>query len=181
MNKRVFYFAYGSNMLISRIYDRVGKVKVIGAHTLKGYALAFNCGYPPACMYANMVEREGASIEGVLYELTERQIAQLDKYEVYPFNYQKIYFYDAVKDAVIFAYVATSDFKPRRVGKPTLDYLNILIQGCKDFKLTSTLTYLLTYKSQNYKLKNKSDFVESVTSIGKSSFKVRDGRVVKVW
>lgn len=181
MNKRVFYFAYGSNMLLERIYNRVGKVKIIGKYSIKNYKLAFNCGYPPARMFANMAVSEGSSIEGVLYELTESQIANLDRYEVYPFNYQKIYMYDNALDAIIFAYVATPDFKPKRVGKPELEYLNILIQGCKDFKLESTLEFLLNYKLNNYKLKNNRNVIDSLKSIpiGKYSFKVKNGVVVK--
>lgn len=180
-NKRIFNFAYGSNMSVDRLYARVGRVKVIGAYTIDNYALEFNCGWPPNQMYGNMVRRMGSNIEGVLYELTEEQIGELDKYECYPRNYTKIYFYDAAKDAIIFAYVATPWFETAREGKPQLDYINYLIKGSLEFNLNKTYEYLTAFKKANYKLKikdKKKVSANSQASPGRSTFRVRNGQVV---
>lgn len=182
-NKRVYYFAYGSNMSVDRIFERVGKVFVKGAYLIKGYTLLFNCGHPPYNLYGNMVQSSNGKIEGVLYELSEEQIHRLDFYECYPNNYDKIYFYDDEKDAIIFAYVATKDFclRPSESGKPQLDYINHLLKGAAEFSLKNTYDFLMDYKVNNYKLKNVRAFDEEVGSYkkGKSSFKVRGGKVVE--
>lgn len=181
--KKVYYFAYGSNMSVDRIFYRVGKVSVKGAYTIKGYVLGFNCGHAPYNLYGNMIVSANEKIEGVLYELSEEQIHQLDFYECYPNNYDKIYFYDDEKDAIIFAYVATKNFclYSSESGKPQLDYINHLIKGAAEFNLKSTYNFLMDYKVNNYKLKKIKAFDEEITSgkKGKSSFKVRGGKVVE--
>lgn len=48
----MYYFAYGSNILTSRLEDRVGDVETIGTHVLKDYKLVFDTGHD--CAYARV-------------------------------------------------------------------------------------------------------------------------------
>src|SRR5205814_794643 len=75
-------FLYGPDTLQARIYDRVGSSDVIGGAVLDGYRLEFN---KPNMKnkdegLANLVEEEGRSVFGVVYDLTHKQIELLDGY-----------------------------------------------------------------------------------------------------
>jgi hypothetical protein len=75
-------FLYGPDTLQARIYDRVGASDVVGGAVLAGYRLEFN---KPNMKnkdegLANLVEDAGRSAFGVIYDLTPKQLEQLDGY-----------------------------------------------------------------------------------------------------
>lgn len=157
--KKLFYFAYGSNMLLSRLQLRVGHitpVKAAGIHRLVGYKLVFNCGHPKFS-YANIIpSSKEHCVEGVLYELTQRQISILNTYEGYPHNYEQEFF--VLPDGNIgFAYVSNNDWYKSK-ALPEVDYLNALILGAYQNELYSTYNSLVSFKDQNYKLKKGNKF-----------------------
>lgn len=87
------YFAYGSNMNPEQIKARVGNVPTPLPAVLKGYKLVFNIWADKRhCWGANVIKTENPAdtVEGILYQLTPSQIAQLDPYEDYnperPYN-----------------------------------------------------------------------------------------------
>jgi gamma-glutamylcyclotransferase (GGCT)/AIG2-like uncharacterized protein YtfP len=89
---REFYFAYGSNMDTKRMYERVDEDDIysISSATLYNYKLVFNkkamdSGYA----YANVAHRNGELVEGVLYEVEDGVIDELDRYEGYPNYYTR--------------------------------------------------------------------------------------------
>lgn len=133
--KEVLYFAYGSNIDMSRLVDRVGKVEVFRTHRLYGYKLAFN-----ACngwvSFANIVPATRHDfVEGVLYRMTQRQFDRLDRCEAL---YERQYFIvDA--DHIGCAYVATPYYTEEGVW-PERSYLKIIMEGCKDFGLHHAYT-----------------------------------------
>lgn len=157
--KKLLYFAYGSNMLLSRLesrVDRLGEVKVYGTHALVGYRLTFNCGFRKHS-YANIVKcGKEHCVEGVLYELNQEQIATLNKYENYPYNYEQQFF--TLPDGnIAFAYVSVSDFFTSN-ALPEIDYLNTLIQGALEHELYATYNTLVNFKNKNYSLKKGNKF-----------------------
>lgn len=77
----MFYFAYGSNMLTSRLTDRVGEVRLIGSALLQGYNLAFNKLGGDGTGKANIMQQDGGCIVGVVYKLTKYQMKKLDPFE----------------------------------------------------------------------------------------------------
>lgn len=80
----VWYFAYGSNMDIKRLEERVGKVKSACHGCLTNYELVFNKKGNHGERYANIRETQRERkevVEGVLYKLTKEQIARLDSCE----------------------------------------------------------------------------------------------------
>jgi gamma-glutamyl AIG2-like cyclotransferase len=75
-------FLYGPDTLQARIYDRIGASEFVGGAVLDGYRLEFN---KPNMKnkdegLANIVEAKEGSVFGVLYDLTPKQIEQLDGY-----------------------------------------------------------------------------------------------------
>jgi gamma-glutamylcyclotransferase (GGCT)/AIG2-like uncharacterized protein YtfP len=148
--KRLFYFAFGSNMFNKRINERIGRIQPAGTFILPGYRLVFNCGNP-WCSYANIVADSQASVEGVLYSLNDEQIHTLDMYEGYPRNYQKRYF-DLPNGDLGFAYVS-ENHEMYTAARPQLSYINMLIDGAFQNNLLNTYNMLVEFKERNYKLR----------------------------
>lgn len=81
---RVLYFAYGSNMAIERLYERVPSAKFISVAALSGYTLRFHkpskkdgSGKCDAAFTGNSSD----TVLGVLYSINADQLSALDKYE----------------------------------------------------------------------------------------------------
>ena len=73
-DKRYLYFAYGSNLWLPRMRERCPDAWTRGGATLNGYRLVER-------LYADIEKHAGAHVQGVLYSVTERDIAMLDQCE----------------------------------------------------------------------------------------------------
>ena len=132
------YFAYGSNINPARLLDR--KVEYISRKKgiLQNYILVFNkrAKRNPKEGYANVIQSTNSIVEGALYEVAEKDILKLDKYEGYPKHYSKqtvsINVGGVNLDAIV--YVATSDFLGEGL-KPTQEYLNHILAGRDIFSI----------------------------------------------
>ena len=136
--KKIFYFAYGSNMWSRRIELRLNekwipfKVNKVGTYVLKGYELVLDCAdVYNKDSFANIVPKEGASVEGVLYELCHEQMMMLDRYEAL---YERQYF--ILPDGNI-AFTYVSEYR-RNDKVPDLYYMNVLLYGCLGHNLIGT-------------------------------------------
>lgn len=152
--KRLQYFAYGSNIKQSRLEARVGKVNYIGKHILNDYRLVFNCTNLYLDTYANIEEAKGQQVEGCLYELTYLQIAELDRYEI--LYYKK--FIDLGDNKTLVVYIAHPKTINNKAIKPWLNYINIILQGCLEKKLTFAYDKVLAFKEANYRIKRNKRF-----------------------
>ena len=151
---KVKYFAYGSNIDIERLKNRVEfygeRVKEGEPYTLKDYNLLFNAGIDfSLTAFANIVPKKGSEVEGILYNLTPTQFDRLDQYEAL---YEK-QFFPLDKDTIACTYVARQDVTTKKEKRPDLRYLNIIIDGCKATGLKKTYEKLVKFKIKNYKLK----------------------------
>ena len=132
------YFAYGSNMLSSRINERIGKVKRVGTHRLRGYRLSFNCGSNKGFgSVANLIKTGDMNdyVEGVVYSLTPKQLKTLDLYEGAPQFYNRVIEEYQARPMTMYvcfneAYRSADGMRP--------EYFNILVQGCIENNLTHT-------------------------------------------
>jgi hypothetical protein len=75
-------FLYGPDTLQSRVYDRIGASDVVGGAVLSGHRLEFN---KPNMKnkdegLSNITEDGGRQVFGVVYDLTPKQLEQLDGY-----------------------------------------------------------------------------------------------------
>jgi len=156
--KKLYYFAYGSNVSIKNITSRLGFVKEIGNCTLHHWELVFN--YSPggktgkfSC--ANIIPKQGGIVEGVLYELTEIQIAYLNNHEGWPYFYQREHFLVTIdkQQCIAFCYVSR-DVRFRSDAIPELSYLNKILDGLYEHNLKRTYNKLVDYKDTNYSLPN---------------------------
>jgi gamma-glutamylcyclotransferase (GGCT)/AIG2-like uncharacterized protein YtfP len=86
----LWYFAYGANMNLKVIKERIGIWKKSCRATLENYKLRFrNCFGFKNEGHADIEECEEEIVEGVAYLIGEDQIRILDKYEGYPDCYDR--------------------------------------------------------------------------------------------
>lgn len=84
---KIRYFAYGSNMSSARLRSRIPSVKVVGQAYLKDRKVLFNKLSTDGSGKANLVESPGDVTWGVLYEMNDSDVEQLDRIEK---GYQRI-------------------------------------------------------------------------------------------
>ena len=66
------YFAYGSNLNFEQMAYRCPEATAVGIAKLDGYELAFRRGY------LTILPKEGASVEGLIWSVTDHDESQLD-------------------------------------------------------------------------------------------------------
>ena len=75
--------SYGSNLNFDQMVYRCPEATVVGIAKLNGYELAFRRGY------LTILPKEDASVEGLIWSITDHDESQLDCYEGYPTFYDK--------------------------------------------------------------------------------------------
>jgi len=87
-----WYFAYGRNVSIEKLIERIGRTPSLTCRAiLPGYELRFNKvpGPKENAGYANIIPAAEKWVEGLLYMLTEQDLARLDKHEGVPRHYRR--------------------------------------------------------------------------------------------
>ncbi len=74
MSKKQLYIAYGSNINLEQMAFRCPHSKVVGVSEIKGYELEFRG-------VATIVLKENASVPVLIWELDERDLPRLNRYE----------------------------------------------------------------------------------------------------
>lgn len=128
--KVINYFAYGSNMNTDRMRERGVFFYSRQPLMLVGYSLIFNKKVStPNAGAANIVPDKNGVVEGVLYRVSLKGIFNLDKYEHYPNEYERVIMrvpYDDKNHIVIKTYIARPDITAKDL-KPTKLYLEHLL------------------------------------------------------
>jgi gamma-glutamylcyclotransferase (GGCT)/AIG2-like uncharacterized protein YtfP len=84
------YFAYGSNMATEVMASMCSDIFVLGPARLAGYRLAFSRrSIRTGTGVANVVRDPGSSVWGVVYEVSDRCLENLDRKEGYPWAYDR--------------------------------------------------------------------------------------------
>lgn len=132
-SQRLCYFAYGSNMNPRRMESRGVEVYSMKSAYLNDYELAFNklSSSLRGEGFANIRTNPQSRVEGILYEINATGMANLDYYEKYPFEYDRIMFevvHSGSENIMAYAYIA----QPGRMApslKPRRNYLNHLLSA----------------------------------------------------
>ena len=74
MEKRFYYFAYGSNMNEQRMKSRCPSAVLVGKAVLPNFRLVER-------LYADVEPRTGHAVEGVVWAITKADVARLDGFE----------------------------------------------------------------------------------------------------
>ena len=124
----ILYFAYGSNMSAARMKQRLGWEAPRRAATLKDFQLVFDqAGFnDPSWSPANIRSDQGGLVEGIVYEVKEKDLKILDGYEKY---YQRLEVKVMAAQEKKLDAVTYLSKKNRWEKPPTQEYLNFLLEG----------------------------------------------------
>ncbi len=132
----MYYFAYASNLNRKQMTERCPDSKPIFTATLPNYKLVF-VGYSRKWRggVATIKSSRGDKVKGAIYEVTEKCVKQLDKFEGYPSDYNKINVTVFDEDGT--PVEALTYIKAGRLDedRPSQEYLVIIQQGYKDWRL----------------------------------------------
>lgn len=139
--KKRYYIAYGSNLNITQMRFRCPEARVIGTATVEGYRLLFKGSKTGS--YLTIEKAEGYSVPVGVWEVTERDEKNLDRYEGYPDFYYKTEMQLKVKgiktgkiyDRTCFVYIMHEDHK---IGIPSEYYVRVCAEGYRFFKFDPT-------------------------------------------
>jgi len=124
----MLYFAYGSNLNMVQMKKRCPDSIPISKVKLKGYKLVFN-------RVADIIESAGDIVEGAVYEVSVRDLKNLDIYEGYPRLYERINIetIDAAGNVFkAFVYVMVN----KGIGESSEIYYNTIAQGFEDWGIS---------------------------------------------
>lgn len=126
------YFAYGSNLSLVRIRERLGRVPAGRVAELADHRLAFDKPAGDGSTYANILPAAGSVVRGVVYDCTEAEMRKLDgfegsEYERRTFTVQTV---DGSSLEAI-AFVALTHGS----GKPAEWYLKLILDGAAEHGL----------------------------------------------
>jgi gamma-glutamylcyclotransferase (GGCT)/AIG2-like uncharacterized protein YtfP len=131
----VYYFAYGSNMNHEQMKKRCENAKFIERGYIENYDFVYD-GYSSYRKGAvgNIIPCEGSIVFGALWEISEDDLKNLDRYEGYPYVYNRKLM--IVKDDKGLEYNAWVYLRePQEIGMPSKEYHDIVIMGAKECNL----------------------------------------------
>lgn len=143
---KIYYFAYGSNMNFKQMKRRCSTARFLMKAKLYGYKFVYD-GYSKECSgaLANVVRSNGDVVEGAIYELDDKCIERLDKYEGFPVDYQR-HLLEIIGDNGVKYYAYVYLREPGPSGKPGDRYRKIILEGAKDCNLSKE--YIEKYLKQ---------------------------------
>lgn len=135
MAKR-YYIAYGSNLNVRQMKARCPSATILGTANLKGWELWFKGSMTGS--YLTIEERDGGTVPVAIWEVTESDEAELDRYEGFPnFYYKKDLRirYKGIRTGkrrtvTAFAYIM---YEERPIGIPSDFYMRTCLEGYDTF------------------------------------------------
>jgi len=128
----MYYFAYGSNMNREQMKKRCPTGRFLKRARLLGYKFVYD-GHSSMRngAVANIIKSENGTVWGVIFEIDDECIKNLDRYEGFPRSYQRRCV--GVDDEGGNTYQAVVYLrKPQEIGKPSDEYRDILLEGARD-------------------------------------------------
>lgn len=124
--KTKLYLAYGSNLNLGQMAHRCPDSQVAGGVQLPGYRLLFRG--RPGNAHATIEESEGRTVPVLLWKVSVRDEALLDRYEGYPYYYDKVQIPVKLggKAVSAMAYVMQPGFD---LNNPSPSYLHTIREG----------------------------------------------------
>jgi gamma-glutamylcyclotransferase (GGCT)/AIG2-like uncharacterized protein YtfP len=123
-HRESLYFAYGSNLNRSRMFDRCPDATSVRVHELLGWKLIFR-------RSADIVPADGHTVVGGLYRITRADEVALDRYEgVHRGRYRRKHFLLGSQWA--FTYVMNDSLTEEA---PSAEYFALIERGYLDWRL----------------------------------------------
>ncbi len=123
MQKKQLYIAYGSNINLEQMAFRCPHSKVVGISEIKDFELEFRG-------VATIVPKENASVPVLIWELDERDLPTLNRYEGYPrlYRQEEMPFELYGKSYEVMAYLMNRG----EISPPSQQYYNTILQGYRE-------------------------------------------------
>lgn len=157
------YFAYGSNLNLGQMQMRCKFAREQGAATLDDYELIFNG-------VADIRPASGRKVLGGLWQITNRCLEALDRYEGFPHLYRKeliTVLNDQGEYVPAFVYVMNETHSRSRVSTPSQYYFDAIRDGYRDFGLSERLLWeafdQTEYEVKKYELSRRNQLAFSLS------------------
>lgn len=126
MSKKQLYIAYGSNINLEQMAYRCPHSKVVGVSEIKNFELEFRG-------VATIVPKENMKVPVLIWELDERDLPILNRYEGYPSLYrqEKMSFELNGRACEGMAYLMNHG----TISPPSPQYYNTILQGYRENSL----------------------------------------------
>mgnify|MGYP003886006189 FL=1 len=176
------YFAYGSNMSYEQMKERCPGSKSLGVARLNGFRLDFTkISTIRGGGVADIVESADDCVYGVLYSITDDDLANLDvkekgytRHTLTCFKYDDILDYNPLKGTNIDALVYTVVNKSTTTIPPSMEYLKIILDAAFYQMFPAKyqkMIYRFGYPNYNERLKKAIDqFVRYQTLVSEGNF-----------
>ncbi len=126
----MLYFAYGSNMSVTRMRSQCPNAELVGVASLRNHSLILNLQG-----VATVISAPGSKVWGVLWNLSEHDREALDWYEAVDAGMHRPATRTVTgpdgEEAEALLYVAPDD----RPGRPQPDYVQQLIEAAREHGL----------------------------------------------
>lgn len=132
---RKLYFAYGSNLHMEQMKGRCPESKPVTRVMLMDYKLTFRGNYRGTGV-ADVIPSKGDVVHGALYEISERDLRALDRYEGYPTLYDRhdVTVIDREGNLIeSFLYRMNPQFVP---AVPSDYYFKVIVEGFMNWDLS---------------------------------------------
>ena len=138
MQKKQLYIAYGSNINLEQMAFRCPHSRVVGTSEIKNFELEFRG-------VATIVPKENASVPVLIWELDERDLPTLNRYEGYPrlYRQEEMPFKLNGQSYEGMAYLMNRG----EISPPSNQYYNTILQGYKENGLDESFLQTALEKS----------------------------------
>ena len=135
-DEAVYYFTYASNLNKKQMQERLPESTPKFTAILPNYKLVF-VGWSRQWRggVASIKPFRGEKVRGAIYEISDKDVKRLDKYEDCPGNYNRLnvtVFDEDNQPVPAITYVKSGQFEET---KPSTEYLAVIQQGYRDWKL----------------------------------------------
>jgi len=132
----MYYFAYASNLNRKRMRERCPDSKPVFVATLPNYKLVF-AGWSRQWRggKASIKLFRGERVSGAVYEVSERDLSRLDRYEGCPGNYNRLkvtVFDEDGRSVEAVTYIKSGQLEETQ---PSKEYLAVIQQGYRDWEI----------------------------------------------
>ena len=130
----MYYFAYGSNLSKKAMKERAPDSKPITPATLPNYKLIF-VGWSRIWKggVASIRRVQGSKVPGAVYEISDKDLNRLDKYEGFPTDYNRIKVIVFDEDGTSMEAVTYIKTGQSEENQPSKEYASVIYQGYKEW------------------------------------------------
>ena len=173
----IYYFAYGSNMLTTRLKPRCPGAIPVGPGHADGTVIEFSKPSIDGSGKATLREEAGGRTAGMLFEIPKAELGRLDSCEGVGKGYERrdafpVRLMDGDEIVQAAAYLATS---PDRSLKPYDWYLALVIAGTHEHGLgddhLSALQRLAYVVDPHDSRKTRAEAIEALTAAGFAAYR----------